>query len=385
MAPKKIPKQRRSQFLRHNQEKCNNLFYQAVDFHQRGQQQEEIACYREIIRNQSKASDCTLLANVYFNLGNALSHTATQEEAITAYVQAIQLQPDFGAAYNNLSLALKQHGKRDEVHTVCKQGLAACPNEVSLLNNFAILLKEEGQQHEAIALFLRATTLEPQNAQLHFNLGNALASVGAHSEALNSYSTALQLQPDNRSIAQAFVDALDRIPPHPFPQAIIDGILHCFTIPHLDKQGLCNASLHLLRNVPDIKRLLQLTEAEPAATPSSLLHNSLPYHTLTDSLLLHILEQTVVTATDFEKLLTALRRSFLQLGLGNAIAPEQQASACRFLCALAIQNFHTDFVLYLSEDEQPWSSSSNKKSENTSRTIRLIRRYFSRFTRPINH
>jgi tetratricopeptide (TPR) repeat protein len=87
----------------------------------------------EIIRNEGRVSDRILLANVYFNLGNALINVTEQHEnAITAYTNAIQLLPDFGAAYNNLSLALKQNGKRDRAHAVCRQGLAACPDEVAL-------------------------------------------------------------------------------------------------------------------------------------------------------------------------------------------------------------------------------------------------------------
>jgi len=353
MSSKKISKQRRAHFPRHNQEKWSNLFCQGVHFHQQNQPQEEIACYQEIIRNEVRVPDRILLANVYFNLGNALSHAASrQEETITAYTKAIQLLPDFGAAYNNLSLALKENGQRDRSCAVCRQGLAACPDEVPLLNNFAVLLKEEGQQHEAIPLFRRATVLEPQNAQINFNLGNALASTGAHSEALTSYLAALELQQDNRYYAQAFIDAMDRVPPSPLPQTIIDGILHCFTIPHLDKQGLCNAALHLLRDTPAIGRLLHLTEHVSVTTLDDIFHDRSTYQIFTNPLLVYVLEQTVVTAADFEKLFTALRRSFLQLALAEAIAPDQKELVCRFLCALAIQNFHTDFVLYASGDEQ---------------------------------
>lgn len=352
MSSQKRSKQRRAHSPNHNQEKWNNLFSQAVHFHQHNQLQEEIGCYQEIIRNEARVPDRTLLANVYFNLGNALSHAASQqEEAITAYDKAIQLRPGFGAAYNNLSLALKENGNRNRVHAVCRQGLAACPDEVSLLNNFAILLKEEGQQHEAIHLFRRATELEPQNAQIHFNIGNALASTGAHSEALTSYLAALELQQDNRCYAQAFIDALDRVPLSSFSQATLDGILHCFTIPHLDKQGICNAALHLLRNRPDVGQLLHLTEHTPATTLDDLLHNEATYRALTTPLLLSVLEQTIITAVDFEKLFTLLRRSFLQLALAEDITPGKKEFACRFLCALAIQNFHTDFVLYVRGDE----------------------------------
>jgi hypothetical protein len=78
-----------------------------------------------------------------------------------------------------------------------------------------------------------------------------------------------------------------------------------------------------------------------------------PHIKLLPPSLLAVLEKTVITSADFEKFLTALRRSCLQHILAGVMTPEQKKFASRFLYALAIQNFHTDFVLYVCEDEQP--------------------------------
>ncbi|MEI6444553.1 MAG: trypsin-like peptidase domain-containing protein, partial [Nostocales cyanobacterium ELA583] len=69
------------------------------------------------------------------NLGNALYIQNKLDEAIAAYRQAIQLNPNYAGAYNNLGWVFQQQGKLKEATEQFKKSIALDSNYVTPQNN----------------------------------------------------------------------------------------------------------------------------------------------------------------------------------------------------------------------------------------------------------
>lgn len=60
----------------------------------------------------------------HFGLGGAYGEAQRWEQAAAAYRKAIELKPDYTAAYNGLTEALRASGRTDELRTALEEGIA---------------------------------------------------------------------------------------------------------------------------------------------------------------------------------------------------------------------------------------------------------------------
>lgn len=170
------------------------------------------------------------LAELHFNLGNALKGSADLPGAERAYEKALSLKPDLAAArYNlaNLRRDLKRNAQALDGYAAV---LAAEPGHVGALTNAAALLvetdgaaavpllhralviepdhdaamnqlgliaRELGDARAAEHWFRRATALQPGRAAAWSNLGDLLRTLGRFAEAAFCHRTALALDPAN--------------------------------------------------------------------------------------------------------------------------------------------------------------------------------------------
>jgi len=132
---------------------------------------------------------CPAVAEIQFNLGNALRDLDRLGEAVTAYRQALHLAPGYLQALANLGHVLRQLGRWQDAAeayervTVCKPGIA-----VGHLGLGTVLL-EQTQFARAAASFRTAVTLEPTNINAWRGLGRALLNLGRYSEAAEAFRT----------------------------------------------------------------------------------------------------------------------------------------------------------------------------------------------------
>jgi predicted double-glycine peptidase len=103
--------------------------------------------------------------NSYFqtNLGNALLKQKLFSEAVIAFRQAIQLEPDNADARNNLAWAYRETGANlDEAAELCRQAVKLQPGRRAYyLDTLGCVLLKQGKASEAVATFeqaLAATT-----------------------------------------------------------------------------------------------------------------------------------------------------------------------------------------------------------------------------------
>jgi tetratricopeptide (TPR) repeat protein len=131
------------------------------------------------------------------NLGNALRGQGKLSEAAAAYREAIRLHPDDDVVHNSLGVILCDH-KRDYAGaiTAFREAVRLKPDHAAYRFHLGNALLGQGQLAEAEAAFREAIRLKPDDAQAHHNLGIAFRNQGKFGEAEAAYRQAIRLMPD---------------------------------------------------------------------------------------------------------------------------------------------------------------------------------------------
>jgi predicted O-linked N-acetylglucosamine transferase (SPINDLY family) len=158
--------------------------------HVQGRLLEAVTAYRQALSLQPNFPEALN------NLGLAQAKLGLLHEARAAYEQALSLRPSFAEAYNNLGNTLHNLGCFDAALGSFQQALALKPNYTEAHNNLGYTLQSQGRLEEAMAAYRQALSLSPNFAQAHYNLGNAFQSLDRLDEAVASYRQALALDPN---------------------------------------------------------------------------------------------------------------------------------------------------------------------------------------------
>jgi tetratricopeptide (TPR) repeat protein len=107
------------------------------------------------------------------NFGAELMKQGRLDEAIVELEKAVQVDPDYAAAYFNLAYAYERRERVDDAIAQYKKALQLEPGNVFGHNNLGVLLDKKGLYDEAIAVYEKALKIEPSNATVLANLANA--------------------------------------------------------------------------------------------------------------------------------------------------------------------------------------------------------------------
>ena len=129
------------------------------------------------LEDKARAAACFLA------MGDVLCEETRFDEAVTAYVQAFNLDPRNEQVANNLGATLNRIGRHAEARDWLMQAMRPDPNIPPILAQW-----DGGNGPEG---FLR------QNPSLHLNYGNALCGTGAFEDALRFYGNTLKLKPES--------------------------------------------------------------------------------------------------------------------------------------------------------------------------------------------
>ena len=184
--------------------------YQALEeanTFERGDLEEQVALYREILKGQLERDepDLAYVARTELRLANSLSKLGLYGEAASEAKGALELSIELGHdelrlySLNTLALAYHSLGDYDEAERLCRTALEAAaevfgkdhPNYVAGLNNLAGLLEYTGNYEEAEPLLREALETiaknpgerHPSNTSVLNNLAELLTSTGRYDEA----------------------------------------------------------------------------------------------------------------------------------------------------------------------------------------------------------
>jgi tetratricopeptide (TPR) repeat protein len=211
----------------------------AIKHHEAGELDQAEALYREIVRIDPGHADALHLLGVaahqksdhpggvhfireaiaksggsalyYSNLGACYRSLNCLDEAITAFREAVRLQPSFWGARYNLAMALEAAGRPNEALKEYDEVLRLNSGYAEALNNRGALLSSMGRTEEAIHSYRRAVGCRPRVASLHYNLANALSRSGQYEAAVDEYREATRLDPSIPEAHNNLATALDAV------------------------------------------------------------------------------------------------------------------------------------------------------------------------------
>ena len=178
----------------------------ASAYQQAGRYQEAQRLYEEVIA----AGDPQHITDAWNNLGTLFHQTQTYDQAITAFRQALDRDPQWDTAWCNLGLALKELGDLPEAERCLTQALtinADNPQAHYLLGQVKFL---QGELEQATGHYRRVISLHPDHIPAHLGLGNALVVQGSLSAAIQQYQQALIYAPGHAGLLHNLAYALAR-------------------------------------------------------------------------------------------------------------------------------------------------------------------------------
>jgi hypothetical protein len=123
----------------------------------------------------------------HYQRGNELYKTGKLEEAIAAYRQCLELQPEDTNARFNLAVALGDTGDYTEAGACLEGVIQAEPERAEAYNSIGYVLNRQHRPERAVAYLEKAVQLQPNYAQARFNLGMTLLQLGDYARGFAEY------------------------------------------------------------------------------------------------------------------------------------------------------------------------------------------------------
>ena len=129
-------------------------------------------------------------------LGVLWQVSGDHQTALVCIKKALDLRPDYPAAYNNLGSIYLNTGEIDSAVAAFRMAVSQRHDYLLALNNLGLALKFQGNHLEALKVFDQALSLEPTDKELLCNRGSLLQSLGRLERAQNDYEAVLEQQAD---------------------------------------------------------------------------------------------------------------------------------------------------------------------------------------------
>ena len=315
-----------------------------------GRSEEAEAAYREAISLNPADSA------FHFNLGGLLKSQGQLQEASDCYRSAVACRPAVDGALNNLGTTLKSLGRFEEARGVFEQLLKEDPNEFKTLLNLASVSNSLGQVDTAISLLQRARK-QPDASRIEnatkVNQLSGYISLGRsrYMEAAVSFRQVLQVKPDHHEAKIGLATAFRWLQPSGFDAALVSDILRLLDDPEIAHQRFARLIANQLRY--RVKMLI--SERHEKVLPQEILRRLSG-----EKLLIALLSRLTNTDAALEIVLQQIRFSLLA-HYADRLDPDE--ALIRLASALAIQAFHTEYIIPLSEDEVELYETTTPKSE----------------------
>jgi tetratricopeptide (TPR) repeat protein len=145
----------------------------------------------------------------------ALSRAGKPEEAVSAYMQALELQPNDIRALNNLAYMLADElGRPAEALPYARKLHEVVPaDNVSALDTVAWVYFKNGDAEQALPVLLEAARIEPDHLAVRYHLGLVYADSGRKADAEREFRRARDLarEQNNKDYAQKAEEELAKL------------------------------------------------------------------------------------------------------------------------------------------------------------------------------
>ncbi len=142
--------------------------------------------------------------NAYLLMGNAYNYLQEYDKSITAYQNALAIDPDYRDARRNLGITYKDAGKYygeklgqvDQAIQYLNKAYELMPQEYEVVRLLGVANGIRGNTAKAIEYFTKATELQPDNPGAWFDLGTAYLNSGNAQLGQQYRNKALEIDPN---------------------------------------------------------------------------------------------------------------------------------------------------------------------------------------------
>lgn len=145
---------------------------------------------------------------VYYLMGRSYDLLDEYDQAIAAYQQALEINPDYVDAWVGLGIVQRLSGDYEAARTAYQEALRLNPNIAEAHSSLGTLYVLEGKPEEAIVEFEEAIRLNPKLDAAYANLALAYAMEGRFDDADEALARAITLGYANADAIQLQIDEL---------------------------------------------------------------------------------------------------------------------------------------------------------------------------------
>ncbi|MBU1169634.1 MAG: tetratricopeptide repeat protein [Proteobacteria bacterium] len=174
----------------------NQKLMEGVAFHQRGQFQDALNSYNEILAIMPEQADALYLSGVLF-------HQAGQDEIAVELIQKATTfnssNPEYystlAKAYNNLGLFYQEQGDSQKALDSYGKAIDIKPDFTLALNNIGLIYQNNKDDNRAVTCYKKAIAIDSSFYEAWVNLGNVYQDQQSFDDSLDCYKKALDLNP----------------------------------------------------------------------------------------------------------------------------------------------------------------------------------------------
>lgn len=148
------------------------------------------------IANTAKGVNNDLVARAFFSIGFLHSEQNENDQALSAYDQAIELMPNFADAYTSRGVVKSKLGNAEDAIADHDESIRLKPDFAEAYINRGKAKRALDKHEEAIADFNEAIRLNPNSASAYTHRGVSKNALGKSQEAIADHDKAIQLSPD---------------------------------------------------------------------------------------------------------------------------------------------------------------------------------------------
>lgn len=156
-------------------------FQQALQHHQAGRMVDAVFAYRQVLELQPDNPQC------HYNMALTLQSLNQIDAAITGYQRAIGINPGFAEAHNNLGNVFQLQGRLDEAGQAYSRALEINPKLAQAQFNLGLVLKKQNRFSLAVERFQAALAIAPDYVEALENLFLLLKQLGRIEEWLDVF------------------------------------------------------------------------------------------------------------------------------------------------------------------------------------------------------
>ncbi|MFN9237336.1 MAG: tetratricopeptide repeat protein [Planctomyces sp.] len=172
-----------------------NFFAQGKELQAQGKLPEAVAAYRQAIDEDPESF------KAWNNLGTTFAELNDPDQALACYQRALEIDAAQSIVHYNLARTLHQMGRGAEAFGHYAIAIDLNPQSFAAQFNFSLLLYETQEWKGAEASLRRTLELAPENPGIHQILGKLLFDRQRPGEALRCYERALELDGTNPEYA----------------------------------------------------------------------------------------------------------------------------------------------------------------------------------------